>query len=97
MIAEARFIKEKNRPWAEVAFIVDEAYQGIGVATYLYKMLIRLAKDRGIQGFTADVLASNKAMMKVFEKGGAIVKAQLEYGIYHLTIPFEAKPSPLKN
>lgn len=96
IIAEARFIKEKNRPWAEVAFIVDEAYQGIGVATYLYTMLIRLAKDRGIQGFTADVLASNKAMMKVFEKGGAIVKAQLEYGVYNLTIPFDAKPSPMK-
>ena len=96
IIAEARFIREKSRPWAEVAFIVDESYQGLGVATYLYKMLIRLAKDRGIQGFTADVLASNKAMMKVFEKGGAIVKAQLEYGVYHLTIPFEAKPSPMK-
>jgi acyl-CoA hydrolase len=96
IIAEARFVKEKNRPWAEVAFIVDEAYQGIGVATYLYKMLIRLAKDLGIQGFTADVLASNKAMMKVFEKGGAIVKAQLEYGVYTLTIPFDAKPSPMK-
>ena len=96
IIAEARFIKEKSRPWAEVAFIVDEAYQGIGVATYLYKMLIRLAKDRGIQGFTAEVLASNKAMMKVFEKGGAIVKAQLEYGVYHFTIPFDAKPSSTK-
>jgi acyl-CoA hydrolase len=96
IIAEARFVKETNRPWAEVAFIVDEAYQGIGVATYLYQTLIRLAKDRGIQGFTADVLSSNKAMMKVFEKGGAIVKAQLEYGIYHLTIPFDAKPSPIK-
>jgi len=91
IIAEARFIREKSRPWAEVAFIVDEAYQGLGVATYLYKMLIRLAKDRSIQGFTADVLASNKAMMKVFEKGGAIVKAQLEYGVYHLTIPFDSK------
>lgn len=96
IIAEARFIKEKNRPWAEVAFVVDEAYQRIGIATYLYKMLIRLAKDRGIQGFTADVLASNKAMMKVFEKGGVIVKAQLEYGVYHLSIPFEAQPSPVR-
>ncbi len=91
IVAEARFVREKNRPWAEVAFIVDEAYQGIGVASYLYKMLIRLAKDRGLQGFTADVLTSNKAMMKVFEKGGEIIKAQMEYGIYHLNIPFDAE------
>jgi len=93
IIAEARFVKWPDRPFADVAFIVDEKYQGIGVASYLYTMLIRLAKDRGIHGFTADVLTSNKAMMKVFEKGVAMVKAQLEHGIYRLTIPFEAEAS----
>jgi len=56
-------------------------------------MLIRYAKDRGIQGFTADVLASNRAMMHVFERGGEIVNAKLEYGVYHLNIPFAAGPS----
>ena len=96
IIAEARFVKLQDRPFADVAFVVDEQYQGIGMATYLYKMLIRLARDRGIQGFTADVLTSNKAMMKVFEKGGAMVKAQLEYGIYRLTIPFDAESSAMK-
>jgi RimJ/RimL family protein N-acetyltransferase len=49
---------------------VDEAYQGQGVATYMFNLLIKAAKERGIQGFTADVLASNRAMMAVFEKGG---------------------------
>jgi acyl-CoA hydrolase/GNAT superfamily N-acetyltransferase len=93
IVAEARFVKAKNRPYADVAFIVDEQYQGIGVATYLYKMLMRIAKDRGIQGFTADVLTSNKSMMKVFEKGDAMVHAKLEYGVYHLTIPFDSKTS----
>ncbi|MFO7558162.1 MAG: GNAT family N-acetyltransferase [Desulfobacterales bacterium] len=89
LIAEARFIKDKNIPqFADVAFVVDEEYHGLGIATYLYKMLIRLAKDRGIHGFTADVLASNTAMMKVFEKGGP-VKAKLEYGTYSLRIPFD--------
>jgi len=89
IIAEARFVKWPDCAYADVAFIVDEAYQGLGVASYLYKMLIRLARDRGVQGFTADVLTSNKAMMKVFEKGVDMVKAQLEHGVYRLTIPFE--------
>ena len=88
IIAEARFIKDQRRPWADVAFVVDEKYQGLGIASYLYKMLIRYAKDRNIQGFTADILASNKAMMKVFENGGEIINAKLEYGVYHLEIPF---------
>jgi len=93
IIAEARFIKDQHRPCADVAFVVDEQYQGLGIASYLYKMLIRCAKDRGIQGFTADILASNKAMMNVFEKGGEVIKAKLEYGVYHLEIPFSREES----
>ena len=93
IIAEARFIKDHRRPCADVAFVVDERYQNMGIASYLYKMLIRYAKDRGILGFTADILASNKAMMNVFEKGGEIITAKLEYGVYHLEIPFSAEKS----
>jgi len=89
LIAEARFVKDPHRPYAEVAFVVDEQYQGYGIATYMYKMLIRLAKERGLQGFTADVLPGNKAMMRVFEKGSPEVKATLEGGVYILTIPFK--------
>ena len=47
-----------------------------------------LAKERGIKGFKSDVLASNKGMLKVFEKGGHQIKAELDYGSYSLTIPF---------
>jgi acyl-CoA hydrolase len=88
IIAEARFVRDQARPYADVAFIVDEAYQGKGIATFLFRMLIRLAKERGVQGFTADVLSSNKAMMKVFENGGLPVKAKLAQGAFELTIPF---------
>lgn len=88
IIAEALFVKDSLGPYADVAFNVDEAYQGIGIASYMYAMLTRLAKERGLQGFSADVLATNKAMMKVFEKGGHVVKARLEEGIYELKIPF---------
>lgn len=93
IVAEARYIRETDRPWAEVAFVVDERYQGLGLGTFLYKMLVRLAIERGLQGFTAEVLSSNIAMMKVFEKGG-LVKAKLEHGIYHLEMPFEGQTLP---
>ncbi|MDA8402846.1 MAG: GNAT family N-acetyltransferase [Desulfobacteraceae bacterium] len=89
IVAEARYVKDPKRPYGDVAFVVDEEYQGLGIATFLYKQLIRLAKERGLQGFTADVLPANKEMMRVFEKGGAEVKATLEYGVYRLSIPFK--------
>ena len=91
IIAEARFVKDDQSAFGEVAFIVDEKYQGRGIATYLYKMLIRLAKERGLKGFTAEVLHANKEMMKVFENGDLPIDARLENGLYRLTVPFDAK------
>jgi GNAT superfamily N-acetyltransferase len=89
IIAEARFIKDPERPYADLAFFVDEDYQGLGIASYIYKMLIRLAKERGIKGFTADILASNKAMLKVLEKGELPVHTKLDHGAFEITIPFD--------
>ncbi|MBN1105769.1 MAG: GNAT family N-acetyltransferase, partial [Deltaproteobacteria bacterium] len=89
IIAEARFVRHQDRPYADTAFIVDEKFQGLGIASYLFKMLVPLARERGLKGFTADVLASNKAMMKVFEKGGLTFEAKMEHGLFSLTIPFE--------
>ena len=88
IIAEARFVKLDDRPYAEVAFLVEEKYQGLGVGTHLFKMLIRLAKERGLRGFTAEVLPTNQSMVKVFEKGGHPVHSKLKDGVYHITIPF---------
>ena len=88
IVAEARYIKVPGSPLAEVVFVVDEKYQKLGIASMMYEMLVRLAKERGIRGFVADVLFSNTGMMKVFKKGQLAVKARLESGVYHLEIPF---------
>jgi acyl-CoA hydrolase/RimJ/RimL family protein N-acetyltransferase len=93
IIAEARYARRKDSPYADTAFIVDERYQGKGIASYLFDLLIRIAREEGIAGFTADVLADNKAMLKVYEKAPFPVQAVLSRGIYKLTIPF----SPLQD
>lgn len=88
IVAEARYLVDSDGQWAEVAFVVDEPYQGHGISTYLLHFLVRLARERGIRGFWADVLCSNVAMMKVFHKSGLKVVAEMENGIYHVRIPF---------
>ncbi len=88
LITEGRYVKSDNGRSADVAFIVDEKYQGSGVGTYLFELLINIAKSRGIKGFTADVLTDNKSMMKVFEKNQYSLRAVVEGGIYAVTIPF---------
>lgn len=95
IIAEGRYVRHHDRPLADVAFVVDENYQGRGIASFLFEMLIRVAREHGIEGFTADVLADNKPMMKVFEKAPFPIRAVMEFGIYNLTIPFaETGDSP---
>jgi GNAT superfamily N-acetyltransferase len=49
VIAEARYIMQDVPLLAEVVFVVDEAYQGLGIATFLFRLLIRLAKERGVE------------------------------------------------
>ena len=92
IIAEARYVRLDNTPTADVAMVVDDEFQGRGIATFLFQMLIRVAKERGIRGFVADVIPENKAIMKVMEKGPYPVKASMDYGTYHLTIPLTDEP-----
>ena len=89
IIAEARYVKDEKSAYAELAFVVDERYQKIGIASYLYEMLIRLARERGLKGFTAEVMQDNKGMMKVFEKGHLPISTRLQDGVYSLNIDFE--------
>jgi len=89
IIAEARYVHLQDLPYADVAFVVDEDYQGRGIAKFLYEMLAKIAREKGIEGFRADVLATNKSMLKVFESAAdGPIRAVMEGGVYQLTIPF---------
>ena len=68
IIAEARYAYDKRADAYEIAFIVDEEFQGKGVATFMFNYLVKIARDRGIAWFVAYVLPRNEAMLKVFEK-----------------------------
>jgi RimJ/RimL family protein N-acetyltransferase len=90
IVTEARYLVDPDGEWAEVAFVVDEPYQRIGITTYVFNLLVTLAMERNIKGFWADVLVSNTAMMKVFHNSGLQVLKELEDGIYHVRIPFHS-------
>jgi len=53
---------------AEVAFVVHETYQGMQIASYMLKMLEKIARENNYRGFYATILRENKAMLRVFEK-----------------------------
>ncbi|MCG6967882.1 MAG: GNAT family N-acetyltransferase [Chromatiaceae bacterium] len=63
-----------TRPgYAEIAFGVVDAHQGLGIASLLFKHLLAIARTTGLQELQADVLPGNTAMLQVFRKLGNAV------------------------
>jgi RimJ/RimL family protein N-acetyltransferase len=71
---------------AEVAFTVEEDYQGLGVASLLLRQLVDIAREKGLRRFEAEVLAQNLAMLAVFRHSGLPMRQQPESGVVHVTL-----------
>jgi len=71
---------------AEVAFTVEEDYQGLGIGSITLRHLTRIARERGITQFDADVLPDNKGMLAVFHRSGLPVKQKHAEGVVHVTL-----------
>jgi acetyl coenzyme A synthetase (ADP forming)-like protein len=91
IIAIGRYARLPNKTTAEVAFVIEDAFQGKGIGTKLVEWLANVARKNGITTFEAYVLAQNKEMMNVFMDYGFHVTSQLEEGIYRVTFPI-ARP-----
>ncbi len=67
IIAIGTYAYERDQQ-AEIAFVVREDYQGMGVASYLLAVLEKIAKKNQYSQFSATVLRENAAMIQVFKK-----------------------------
>nr|WP_232072534.1 GNAT family N-acetyltransferase [Phytohabitans flavus] len=72
---------------AEVAFVVEDAYQGRGIGSVLLEHLAAAAREAGLRRFVAEVLPENSAMLRVFADAGYQVQRQYADGVVHLTFP----------
>lgn len=75
IVAGGRYIVEKPGT-AEIAFAVIDDYQGQGIGAVLLRHLATIARQAGLKEFTAEVLADNAPMLKVFERSGLKVSSQ---------------------
>ncbi len=74
---------------AEVAFLVQDAHQGRGVASALLEHIGAVARERGIRRFAAEVLPANTKMIKVFRDAGYTQKRSFEDGVVRLEFDLE--------
>ncbi|QCX79609.1 Acetyltransferase Pat [Streptomyces sp. YIM 121038] len=74
---------------AEVAFLVQDAHQGRGVASALLEHIAAVARERGIRRFAAEVLPANTKMVKVFTDAGYQQQRSFEDGVVRLELDLE--------
>ncbi|PZA06151.1 MULTISPECIES: GNAT family N-acetyltransferase [unclassified Meiothermus] len=92
VIATGEYVQEgPGADSAEVAFLVDDWFQGKGLGTLLLERLALIAARRGIRRFHAFTLAENRQMLEVFRSSGFNVKTESESG--EVEVEFEIEPN----
>jgi GNAT superfamily N-acetyltransferase len=66
---------------AEMALVVEDGWQGVGLGTVLLAEILRAAEGRGIHGFRADVLAGNRRMLHLLARYTDVVWRNTHQGV----------------
>jgi acyl-CoA synthetase (NDP forming)/RimJ/RimL family protein N-acetyltransferase len=74
---------------AEVAFNIEDAYQGRGVGSVFLEHIAAAARERDVARFVADVLPTNRRMLRVFTDAGYVVAREMEDGVVRLEFGLE--------
>ena len=80
---------------AEVAFLVEDAHQGRGLGSILLEHLAAAGRESGIRRFSAEVLAENGGMVRIFLHAGYTATRSYSDGVVHLEFPIDATASSL--
>ncbi len=86
-----QYIIDRDTHTAAAAFLVGDTWQNRGVGIVLLEYLTEIAKKEGLLGFSATVLAENKAMLHLFESMDFQIEKKLENGVYELTMGFQKR------
>ncbi len=88
MIAVGRFDRLETGE-AEVAFLVEDAHQGRGLAQLLLEHLAQAGRERGVTQFIAEVLPDNGRMIQTLRDAGYHIAGGYSDGVMRLEFPIE--------
>ncbi len=89
IIAFGGYYLDQKTNRAEVALVVQDAWQNRGIGSFMMKYLSRLARKDGIRGFTAEVHSTNRKMQHVMHKVDGMVDTQLDGNVYSMRSDFK--------
>ncbi|MEY2432443.1 MAG: hypothetical protein QOC92_2168 [Acidimicrobiaceae bacterium] len=94
IIGVARFDRLPNSARAEVAFVIADRWQGLGLATLLFHHLAERAAGVGIRHFVAETLAENRRMLALFEHTGMVTHRSTDHGVVDLEMDISPNHNP---
>ncbi|MDN5795118.1 MAG: GNAT family N-acetyltransferase [Intrasporangium sp.] len=89
IVGVGRFDLLEGTSSAEVAFNISDRFQGRGIGSVLLEHLAAVAREIGIEKFTAEVLPQNRKMLMVFKDAGYEVVHRVEDGVVDLSFGIE--------
>jgi acyl-CoA synthetase (NDP forming)/RimJ/RimL family protein N-acetyltransferase len=89
IIGVGRYDRLPGTASAEVAFNISDRFQGRGIGSVLLEHLAAIARELGVEKFTAEVLPQNRKMLMVFKDAGYEVAHRVEDGVVELSFAIE--------
>ena len=83
VIAVGRLSKLHGRSEAEIAVLIHDGFQHLGMGTELCRRLISIARDEKLQRLQSTILAENQDMRAICQKLGFRLRADVEDGTVH--------------
>src|SRR5207302_10738598 len=80
IIAVGRMSKLHRRDEAELAVLIHDGFQHLGLGTELYRRLIAVARDEQLRRLRSTVLSENHEMRAICQTLGFRLHAALEHG-----------------
>ena len=80
IIAIGRLSRLRGRDDAEMAVLVDDRFQHLGLGTELYHRLIEVARDEHMTRVVSTILSENREMQAICRKLGFHMEANIEDG-----------------
>jgi ribosomal protein S18 acetylase RimI-like enzyme len=97
--ALGRYLLDEETQTAEVDFAVHPDWQGKGLASFLLRHLVQIARSKRIASFVTYVDANNLGALAVFEKVGCKVRQSVkgEIAQIHLSLRPDTPEGPIES
>lgn len=95
MVGVVRIISDAWGESAEYAIVVADDWQGQGLGSQMTDYIIDIAREMGIKKLYATALATNKAMLGLFEKKGFTVQRE-DFETFRVELPLIEEVAPVE-